>query len=119
MLARTLKELGSLPLPLRVVWVTCFVVILVTVLGSLAVPRDVVKAVFPYAFGLIGLAAFFEGLFLVTDYRGSLSATARLSRIGIGSLLRVYLRVYGAVSMLVGAFFMTTSVFVLVFVRPS
>ncbi|MEW1821585.1 hypothetical protein AB0323_12465 [Arthrobacter sp. NPDC080031] len=117
-MGRTVKELGSLPLPLRVAWVTCAVLILLTVLSSLALPRDVAKAVLPYAFGLIGLAAFLEGMILVTDHRGSLSRVAKLSTIGIGSLLPVFLRVYGALSMVFGAIFVAVSVFVLVFVHP-
>lgn len=116
-MGRSLKELGSLPLPLRVAWVACVGTVLVAVLGSLALPGGVVKAVFPYAFGFIGLAAFLEGMILVTDYRGSLSSVAKLSTIGIGSLIRVYLRLYGVLSMVFGALFVAVSVFVLVFVR--
>jgi hypothetical protein len=115
---RTFRELGSLPLPLRVAWLACVGTVLVTFLGSLALP-GVARVVFPYAFGLIGLAAFLEGMILVTDHRGSLSAVAKLSTIGIGSLLRVFLRVYGALSVVFGAIFVAVSVFVLVFVRPS
>ncbi|MCZ9884090.1 hypothetical protein [Arthrobacter sp. B2a2-09] len=117
-MGRTLKELGSLPLSLRVAWVTCVGTVLVTILGSLALPGDVDKAIFPFAFGLIGLAALLQGLILVTDYHGSLSSVAKRSTIGNGSLLRVFLRVYGVLSMVIGAIFVAVSVFVLAFVRP-
>jgi hypothetical protein len=117
-MGRTLKALGSLPMPLRVAWLTCFGVILVTGVGPLVVPRDVVRAAIPFAFGLVGLAAFFLGTILATDYRGSASATARLSAVGTGSLLRVFLRVFGAGFMVVGALFVASFV-VVVFVRPS
>ncbi|GAA4035497.1 hypothetical protein GCM10023063_19990 [Arthrobacter methylotrophus] len=118
-MGRSLKELKSLPLPLRVAWVTCVGTVVVTVLVSLALPGGVAKAVFRYAFGLIGLAAFLLGMILVTNYHGSLSSVAKPSTIGNGSLLRVFLREYGALSMVIGAIFVAVSVFVLAFVRPS
>lgn len=76
-------------MPLRVAWATCVGAVLVTVLGPLALPGGVAKAVFPYTFGLIGLAALLLGMILVTDYHGSLSSVAKHSMIGVGSLLRV------------------------------
>lgn len=118
-MTKSLKPYRSLPMPLRVAWLTFFGVLLITSIGILVASgqRDVVRAAIPYASGAIGLAAFMLGTFLATDYRGSASSVARLSRVGTGSLLRVFLRVAGAAFMVFGALFVALFV-VLVFVRP-
>ncbi|BCW35124.1 hypothetical protein StoSoilA2_11800 [Arthrobacter sp. StoSoilA2] len=120
-MGKYLKTLGLLPIPLRVARLTNFGAILVAILGLSAAPRavpDVLRVAVPFAFGVVGLAAFFLGAILATDYRGSASAAARLGAVGPGSVLRAFLRLGGAGFMVVGTLFVAVSLAV-AFVRSS
>lgn len=120
------KVLATLPKPLRLAGV-CFITVFALSTLYLSVlssgPRAQVEVVSPWIFAAIGAASLTLGLILALDYQGSASAYANLGKAYRGesfwkpSLIRRFVRIFGAGMALIGVCFVVFPLLYLV-TRP-
>lgn len=112
-----IKHLRTLPMPLRVAALTSLGVFLIAFISLVLSSGQ--RPVVAFSLGLLGVDGIVLGTILATDYRGYASAYAGIWTVAEARpWLRIYIRVYGAVSVVGGAVFVAVSVLI-AFARTS
>ena len=101
------KNFGTLPAPFRMAAFISLAVFVIAFLGLILSSGQ--RPVIAFSLGLLGVDGLVLGAMLATNFRGSATAYAGLSDVGAGSLLQVFIRVFGTGLLVVGAVFVTVS----------
>jgi hypothetical protein len=101
------KRFGTLPAPFRAAALISLTVFVIAFLGLVLSSGQ--RTVIALSLGLLGADAFLLGTILATNYQGSAAAYAGLWEVEAGSLLRVFIRVFGTGLIVVGAAFVAVS----------